>query len=117
MASVGFEPGARSFVITDQEPRLMARREQCQRGVGADETGRAGAEDPHLRSLRDSDPSHRATALPASIPSSCPRQQSCGHAGVLDRVSPYSYLGPGGTGLGARVSFGVGTEAGAVVEA
>src|SRR5262249_35066185 len=113
---VCFEPGARRSLISDQEPRLMAHREQCHRGVGADETGRAGAEDLHLRPVWAW---IRAIAPPpstASILSRCPRQQSCGHAGALDRVSAYSYWG-GRTGLGARVGLGVGPEAGAVVEA
>src|SRR6478609_11945852 len=50
--SATFEPAARRFLIADQEPSLVASRKQCQRGVSADETRRAGAADLHLRPIR-----------------------------------------------------------------
>ena len=50
--SATFEPAARRFLIADQKPSLVACRKQCQRGVSADETRRAGAEDLHLRPIR-----------------------------------------------------------------
>jgi len=51
-ASARLEPVARRFLIADQELRLVARCEQGQRGVRPNKTGRAGAEDLHVRPIR-----------------------------------------------------------------
>jgi hypothetical protein len=53
MPPASLEPVAGGFFIADQQPQLVARLEQSQRGVSANETGRAGAEDLHSRRIRD----------------------------------------------------------------
>ncbi len=50
-ASASLEPVSRRFLIADQQLRLVARCEQGQRGVRPNETGRAGAEDLHVRPI------------------------------------------------------------------
>jgi hypothetical protein len=52
MAPARIEPGARGPLVTDQQPQFVARCEQRQRAVGADETRRSGAEDLHAVPIR-----------------------------------------------------------------
>jgi hypothetical protein len=47
--SASVEPAARGPFIADHQPHFVTGCEHSQRGVSADETGRTGAEDLHMR--------------------------------------------------------------------